>query len=260
MVRPTPLVLIALALLRPSPHSGAAEGAAAPDVDRAIGRALGQARLPWYDPGKDAARPIRVPGPSGEASSGASGRSWRDWGSSSSGSNPSPPGSSGRSGGVAGLIWFGLGLFALVGVLSWLYRRFDPFAGVDAPPNRLEPGPGVVDVPPGGLPVGFDSADPWAEASRRRAAGDLSGAIICLFAHQMLTLSRLGLVRLAPGRTGRQLVRAVTDADLRGLVRPTLGLFEATYYGRIAPDPEAFVAAWARAEAFERLVTARGPG
>ena len=59
--------------------------------------------------------------------------------------------------------------------------------------------------------------DPWAEAQRRRAAGDLSGAIVCLFAHQLLTLDQLGLIRLAPGKTGRHYVQRLRDRESRRL-------------------------------------------
>ncbi len=45
-------------------------------------------------------------------------------------------------------------------------------------------------------------SDPWAEANRRRVAGDRAGAIICLFAHQLLTLDQMGLIRLAPAEPG----------------------------------------------------------
>jgi hypothetical protein len=78
--------------------------------------------------------------------------------------------------------------------------------------------------------------------------------VVCLFAHQLLTLSRLGLVRLAPGRTGRQLLRSVADGDFRALVHPTLRMFEAAYYGQRPPTPDEFEGLWAQAEAFERRV------
>ena len=47
----------------------------------------------------------------------------------------------------------------------------------------------------GDLPEGIrpEDADPWAEAQRRRAAGDLAGAVVCLFAHQLLTPRSNGL-------------------------------------------------------------------
>ncbi len=257
MVSPTALALVALALTAQAP-----EVPTDADAARAVGRALGRARLPWYDPAKDAARPLDLPDKPDAGSAGASGKSANggsDPGSSGGASSSSAAGRWGP-GRWAGLSWFGLGLLALLGVLIWLYRRFDPFASTEPAPKRAEPGTGLVEVLPEGLPVGFDARDPWAEAVRRRASGDLAGAILCLFAHQMLTLARLDLVRLAPGRTGRQLVRGITDADLRGLVRPTLGLFESTYYGRVDPTPEAFAAAWAAAEAFEDRVALGRPG
>ncbi len=70
----------------------------------------------------------------------------------------------------------------------------------------------------------------------------------------MLTLSKLGLVRLAPGRTGRQLLKAVSDSELRKMVHPTLRLFEVIYYGHRNPTDVEFAEVWAIAEAFERRV------
>ena len=55
-----------------------------------------------------------------------------------------------------------------------------------------------------------------------------------------MTLSRLGLVRLAPGRTARQLLGSVGDADFRKLVAPTLRHFESAYYGHRNPSGEEF--------------------
>ena len=110
---------------------------------------------------------------------------------------------------------------------------------------------------PGGLPDAM--ADPWAEALRRRERGDFAGAVICLFAHQLLSLNRLGQIRLVPGRTGRQFVRSVVDRQLRALVEPTLRLFEVVYYGGRSPSAEAFEAVWAQAEAFQLRVAGGMP-
>ena len=109
-----------------------------------------------------------------------------------------------------------------------------------------------------GLPAGveLDLADPFAEAARLRAGGDYSGAVIHLFAHQLLTLHRLKQVKLVPGLTGRQLVRSVGDRPLRTWVEATLRLFEAVYYGHRAPTVEAFEEVWSFAQAFERRVAA----
>ena len=66
--------------------------------------------------------------------------------------------------------------------------------------------------------------DPWAEAERRRREGDLAGAVIYLFAHQLLSFSTSsGLIRVAPGRTGRHYVRWLRDPELNGSLGATLG-------------------------------------
>jgi hypothetical protein len=149
-----------------------------------------------------------------------------------------------------------LALSILLVVLAELWRRYRPISG--------EPEPGVIATgsskPVEGLPAGVrpETDDPWSEALQCRARGDYAGAIVCLFAHQLLTLHRLRLLRLAPGRTGRQLVGAIGDRHVRRSVEPTLRLFEAVYYGHLTPSAEAFEAAWTLAEDFERLVAA-GP-
>jgi Domain of unknown function (DUF4129) len=160
-------------------------------------------------------------------------------------------------GGLGDLIAIGLVLLvlaALVVILMELLRRYRP--PVAAPISssvtlRAGEGSRIEGLPAG---AGFDASDPWAEATRRRARGDYSGAIIYLFAYQLLALNRLNAIRLIPGRTGRQLVRSVGDRQLRGWVEPTLRLFEAVYYGHRPPSPEAFEAAWVHAQAFQERV------
>lgn len=158
-------------------------------------------------------------------------------------------------GGFGDLIAIGLVMLlltlVLVGLLE-LLRRYRPLGGDAVSKAALRAGSAQRIE---GLPAGvrLDAADPWSEALRLRSRGDYSAAIIHLFGHQLLTLERLRQVRLVPGRTGRQLVRSVGDRQLRGLVEPTLRLFEAVYYGHRAISVEAFDAVWSRAEAFERL-------
>jgi hypothetical protein len=106
-----------------------------------------------------------------------------------------------------------------------------------------------LDLLPQGIRPGGD--DPWDEARRRRAAGDFAGAIVCLFAHQLLSLDQLGLIRLGPGRTGRQYVSDLRDRELRESAGATLHLFEDVYYGRQMPAPQAFERVWSRGQAFE---------
>jgi hypothetical protein len=154
---------------------------------------------------------------------------------------------------VIGIVMLALTLL-LVGLLE-LLRRYRPLGDESAAGRAARLGAAgaarVEDLPAG---VAFDSADPLAEARRLRDRGEYARAVVYLFAHQLLTLDGLGKLRLAPGRTGRQLVRSVGDRDLRRCVEPTLRLFEAFYYGHRAPRADDFEAAWTLAEEFEQLV------
>jgi Domain of unknown function (DUF4129) len=166
-------------------------------------------------------------------------------------------------GGVGDIIAGGLALLlltvVLVVVLELLrrYRRAtDEPASADAATiagqaPRIE-----------GLPASerLSLADPLAEAKRLRARGDYAAAVIHLFAHQILTLARIGQLRVVPGRTARQLVRAVGHRGLRSTVEPTLRLFEAVYYGHHVPSAAAFEAAWSQVEVFDRHVDALAAG
>jgi len=165
-------------------------------------------------------------------------------------------------GGMGDLFVIGLVLLFLTLVLVLLLellRRYRPPAADD--PARIGSAPAGSARRIEGMPAGvrLDAADPWAEAQRLRARGDYAGAVVHLFAHQLLALERAREVRLVPGRTGRQLVRAVGDRQLRVCVEPTLRLFEAVYYGHRAPSAEAFEAVWASAQAFERRFAAETP-
>lgn len=145
-------------------------------------------------------------------------------------------------------------LAVFAGILFWLWRRYEPgLSDAEMEARRRGTALRIEGLPEGLRP---ETDDPWNEALRRRQRGDYAGAVVCLFAHQLLTLDRLRQVRLIPGRTGRQLVRAIDDAHFRGCVEPTLRLFEAVYYGHRAPSHEAFEAVWSLAEQFERRVAA----
>ena len=209
--------------------------------------ALKSGAYPWYDSVKDEIKPVELPRvptsqPSQASPTRATAGSW-SW-----------------LGQVLQFLGFALAIGILLGLLIWLYKVYEPSAEaglVESKTNR-----GVATQASEELPAGlrdeFASSNPWDEAVRRRQRGDLAGAVVCLFAHQLLTLSRLGLVRLAPGRTGRQLVKAVSDVEFRGYVHPTLSLFELVYYGHQSPTVEAFETVWIGAEAFERRVSVGG--
>jgi Domain of unknown function (DUF4129) len=224
----------------PTPPSQTSE-----DSSRAIRSALEKGKFPWYDEKTDAARPIKP-------------RTESDVPPASSASSSSPgssPGFLGLFGNAVTMIGFGIGLAVLIALLVWFWRMYepsDPDEESRESKNRGEPS--RVESLPEGMDREFESSDPWAEAIRRRNRGDLAGAIICLFAHQLLTLSKLGLVRLAPGRTGRQLVKAVTDGELRTLIQPTLRMFEVVYYGHRSPTEAEFVVLWSAAETFEQRI------
>jgi hypothetical protein len=259
MVTSLACLLVSLAAI--SHDSAPATGEPEDDPTRAVGSALDKGGFPWYDSQKDAVKTISLPrepssSSSSSGSSSSSSSSSSESGSTSSGSSLSIAGFFGNLVSILGL---GLALAVLIGMLVWFWRIYEPIAaeeGPKLPKNRAEPS--RIDTLPEGMQSEFESSDPWAEAIRRRNRGDPAGAIICLFAHQLLTLSKLGLVRLAPGRTGRQLLRSVSDLEFRGLVHPTLRQFEAVYYGHRIPSTEEFEAIWAGAEAFERRVAAGG--
>jgi hypothetical protein len=152
---------------------------------------------------------------------------------------------------LAAVVAFFFGLAML-----WIRRDWS-----SALAGNHDSGPGtsarIGDLPEGIRPT---DSDPWAEANRRRAAGDLAGAVICLFAHQLLALDQLGLIRLAPGRTGRHYVRSLRDRELTDAVSATLGLFEDVYYGRRAPTAQAFESVWLSALAFQERRRALAAG
>jgi hypothetical protein len=140
-------------------------------------------------------------------------------------------------------------LVAFLLVLVSLWARRDLFAserstGGSSIGNQAR----LADLPEGVRP---GSGDPWAEALRRRAAGDLAGAVVCLFAYQLLVLDQMGLIRLTPGRTARQYVQTIRDPRFLSSLELTLGLFEDVYYGRRMPSQQAFEAVWRSAQVFQ---------
>ena len=218
----------------------------------------------WYDARNDHVKPV-LPAPDFE------GGRWKRWGDSLS-ALFAPVGRWFRwlngwrvpgIGGLGDLVAVGLALLlltVLLVALLELLRRYRPISDEEAAARAAAAGGRSARIE--GLPAGvrLDAADPWVEAQRLRALGDYAGAIIHLFAHQLLTLERVRQLRLVPGRTGRQLIRAVADRGLRATVEPTLRLFEAVYYGHHPPTAEAFEAAWSQVEAFDRRVAAVAGG
>jgi hypothetical protein len=236
------VAVVALGFAAPS-----AAGDEVPNLKRAnpagpgpVGEALARGGYPWYDAGTDSVKPMWPP------------REWDlDWldrrlsritlgGLSSAGS-------------LLAYLLAMVGLSVLLFLLVKLWRQYQP--GPEAP--RLKAAAGAA-ARIESLPVGLrpETVDPWTEALACRARGDYARAVVCLFAHQLLTLDRLRHIRLAPSRTGRQLVRAIDDAQIQGWVDATLRLFEAVYYGHHIPSAARFEQVWSAAEAFERRIAA----
>jgi hypothetical protein len=148
-----------------------------------------------------------------------------------------------------GIMLLGTILATLFAFLLVLWLRSEPFAAGKSS-ERARPGSAqLLAQLAGASSAGLD--DPWSEAERRRARGDMAGAIIYLFAHQLISLDRAGLIRLAPGWTGRQYVRWLRDPILADSLRATLALFEEIYYGHRLPSRVAFEHVWSRAQALE---------
>jgi hypothetical protein len=236
----TAWLLIGLAQVRPA-------SAYFPDDDDSsplAAKALSKGSYPWYDAKADSIRPVQPPWTP----------SWLDWILDRVPSFSGGPSTGRSSGNVLVFVILVVALAALVAGLIWAYRYYMPDFDQRGPQRgRIGTAAAYAGLPHG-LPA--DLTDPLALARELRARGDLAGAILALFVHQVITLDRLGLARLAPGRTARQLVRSVPDAWVRGRVEPTLRLFETSFYGHRTPDPKAFEAAWSLAAELEERVAA----
>ncbi|MGE3820596.1 MAG: DUF4129 domain-containing protein [Isosphaeraceae bacterium] len=258
------LVLAALALVAASPDPDvvlSGDGSASTNDAR---QALAERGYPWYDAQEDRVVPV-LPEPDWDAGWIKRTGDWfssffkpiGDWFASFNGWRLP-----GIGVGAGDLIAIGLATLlvtVLLVVLLEMLRRYRPIDQEKVGSSTIGKGEARRIE---GLPIAdsIDLTDPWAQAKRLRERGDFAGAIVYLFAHQLLTLSRIGQLRLIPGKTGRQLTRSVPDRTLRQRVEPTLRLFEAVYYGQRAPTAEAFATVWTQAEAFERDVRARIEG
>jgi hypothetical protein len=214
------------------------------NTQQAVRSALERGGYPWYDAPNDAARPItpiELPDAPPKTREGWSGFQF----------------GAGDLGQLIVFVFMAVGLIALFVYLARTWQRYlERLEGTRNPRHPPGSASRVASLPAG---LGVETDDPWNEARRRRDGGDLTGAIICLFVHILIILDRRGKLRLAPGRTGRQLVRSIGAEEIRRRVEPTLRLFEAAYYGHRAPTPEAFAEAWAQAELVERLVAREAP-
>jgi hypothetical protein len=258
------LLFLALALAGPGNEQGVkapavGTSAPAPATHSPVREALRAGKYPWYDAGADRVQPVwpaRL--------------SWLKWLDKKFRTffdaiarffyrfKIGPRGGFPISGNLIATVLLLAALVAFFFCLFILWMRREG-GGVGSAGRRETVGTAARS---GDLPEGIrpGDGDPWAEAQRRRAAGDLSGAIISLFAHQLLTLDQLGLIRIAPGKTGRHYVQGLRDRDLVDSLRATLSLFEDVYYGRRSPTQGAFELVWKRALVFQERRRALGRG
>jgi hypothetical protein len=202
----------------------------------------------WYDAKKDALKSIVPPAPPKapfDSSSGPSG------GSNWSFSFPDL--------GTALLYVLGaVVVAALIAGLIYGLRRFQAWNRAGGEPKKAEVAPARYESLDLADSLGPIDSDPYAHAKLLRDRGDRAGAIIWLFIHVVLVLDQRRMIRIVPGRTGRQIIRSVEDREARRRIEPTLRLFEAAFYGHREPDPESFDRAWGEAEAFLRSPAEKG--
>lgn len=256
------VLLVACAALVP-------RGARGEPANDAVAKALGGQGFPWYDSEADRLKPVR-----------AEKGSWRErlrsnligvgrrinravapvfraidrfftW----TGRRFNLLGAFSLGQALATMALFSLLILAVI-ALVLLYRRVDSFDSSEPSLEVLGGIAGLADAPLGARAT---PAEWWRLALERRAASDLSGAVIALFVYQLVTLERRGLLRFSPGRTGRNYVRDLQDDRLAGQLGRSLALFEQVYYGRRWPSEPAFERVWAEVERFHQSSTRGKP-
>jgi hypothetical protein len=251
---------LALALATfPSEGSGP-DPAGGAGLESPVRSALKRESFPWYDREKDQVKPLLDDPSSWSSWLGKRADVFLDWlerhfGRSESSSVAS---SQGDAGGALVTLFFLVSGGALVFLLWRLWRLHEPRGSLEGRPAiSVGEAARIAGLVPGNA---LEGIDPWEEALRRRAAGDLAAAVIWLFLDQLLSLKRAGLIRLTPGRTARQYVPMVEDPQLRDGLRHTLGVFEEVSYGHRLPGPVAVQQAFSQAEAFHRRLESISTG
>ncbi len=212
----------------------------------------------WYDSEQDSVRPLKLkipkpPKPKNNNTNTNQQSGFRDWLNGwLEGIHPNLD--------VAALLKFlfwttlliAVGYFVMQMVRKYIRderSRFSDIAAIDPRANSLD----RVEA----LPMEVDEGvtDLLAEARRRQQSGDLSGAITYLFSHQLLELDRHHLIRLVKGKTNRQYLREIKrnarqPEPLHGIVRETVALFEAAFFGKHPPREADFASCWNQVEDF----------
>ncbi len=91
-------------------------------------------------------------------------------------------------------------------------------------------------------------------------AGNYASAVIYLFGHQLVQLDQRQFIRLAKGKTNRQYLREIGQAEvLRQLVGQTLVAFEDVFFGHHDIERQRFEGCWSRLPEFESLLERESP-
>lgn len=221
--------------------------------------------LPWYDPERGGVAPVDVQ-PRVDDSVNRSSR-WLPQPAKPAGPNPAPAGSPSGGGSVstarsiAELIGWAIVavlMVLVVGVLVYAFLRIEGVetrsAAGETEPEELEEDfqARLENLP---VEVRRPTGDLLQEADRLVAAGQIDAAIIYLFGHRLLQLDRSHMIRLARGKTNRQYLAELRGrSELQGIMRETIQVFEASYFGRYEVTAERFQEIRASQPQFEALL------
>ena len=238
----------ALALaLGPLAASAAAQDA---DTDESVelGRdALSKRRYPWYEPQKDAVRPLRL-GKKTETKTAAQPKTPQQTG----------PTKTSRAGftlfgsalQVVGLVILTLVFGAVAALIAWAFLRNETAqtqgARVVAASREVDR---VEQLP---FALKRASGDFLSEARRLAEQGNYSEAIVYLYSHLLVELDKQQVIRLAKGKTNRQYLRETrVRPALAEILETTMIAFEDVFFGRYALSGERFEECIGQVERFE---------
>ena len=131
---------------------------------------------------------------------------------------------------------------------AWISRRSDQFVEEDLEQQRAK----VSDLP-------FEIDQPLlglrAQAERFRNLGDYSQAMVYLYSYLLVELDHANCIRLERGKTNGVYMRELIPWNaLSNYMKPAVGLFELSYFGRREIDRGAFEGLWSRITTVEEML------
>lgn len=165
---------------------------------------------------------------------------------------------------VFGWILLACLVFALLALMFYLFRRLEPDAlvtrqGVPRSNNEAPDKQTLERISQLPLEVRRTDVDLRAEAERMMHAGRYDDAIMLLFGHQLLLLDRVGILRLARGKTNGRYLRETRgkSTEAHVLFARCVSAFEASYFGGHTPTADQFGGLWAENAELEAIVAAK---